>query len=655
MGHIVIKTLMYVLFLSIDIGICAQNVKVYGLLDTNSVSEIIINKLYDSNATFTNFGKDISICGLSVNMVVNKKNSDFLVRIVLEDSKGDSYLVAESYKEISDEKNTVFKDYCEETSLLNNITPKILHIYVCNAQVELQSIKVSLAINEDKYISLNEIFKNKYKKIQVQEKVDKINNYNKSTKKLWQAGVTETSLRPFKERMRLIGCPDSIPTGGIEYYVSGIFEFGEFKDTNSQSKKINVYQYATPIEQFDWRNCHGKNWITPVKNQGGSHFCSAYAAVGALEALAQLYYNQIIDTLDLSERDAIIHHEGSFDPYVSGAYTWKVVQYLVDHGVCDEESYPYDNDLFGPTYNYDNPKMIVQASSFDSLYHASDEDIKLALMRKGPLVSGYSYGGLGGHAMTLVGFGTIKENTELWSHEGTSQHEVIPIPSHDWRIGHTFWIFKNSKGNSEPYMYMFFGNKWVDMVGPYVINPPINITTYEDGIITKEYSINDIICEDRDYDGYYFWGVGPKPDSCPDYAQLFSDVDDADPFRGFVGDNCKFENLNPEERDTLYDYGDFGFGTSIHCYNHLADYNGMYREIISDIRFHNGSKLFMREGTHLSLLDPITLYDAHIIMEPYTKLNMEDGSRIKMKKGIVFEVPKGAVLEIKNGSIEISN
>lgn len=69
----------------------------------------------------------------------------------------------------------------------------------------------------------------------------------------------------------------------------------------------------------------------------------------------------------------------------------------------------------------------------------------------------------------------------------------------------------------------------------------------------------------------------------------------------------------------------------------------------------NGSKLFMREGTHLSLLDPITLYDAHIIMEPYTKLNMEDGSRIKMKKGIVFEVPKGAVLEIKNGSIEISN
>jgi hypothetical protein len=28
-------------------------------------------------------------------------------------------------------------------------------------------------------------------------------------------------------------------------------------------------------------------------------------------------------------------------------------------------------------------------------------------------------------------------------------------------------------------------------------------------------TLADIVCEDRDGDGYYYWGIGPKPSNCP--------------------------------------------------------------------------------------------------------------------------------------------
>ena len=34
-------------------------------------------------------------------------------------------------------------------------------------------------------------------------------------------------------------------------------------------------------------------------------------------------------------------------------------------------------------------------------------------------------------------------------------------------------------------------------------------------ITSMQYTDNDVVCEDADGDGYYFWGVGEKPVYCP--------------------------------------------------------------------------------------------------------------------------------------------
>lgn len=43
------------------------------------------------------------------------------------------------------------------------------------------------------------------------------------------------------------------------------------------------------------------------------------------------------------------------------------------------------------------------------------------------------------------------------------------------------------------------------------------------------YDSDDVICEDRDGDGFYFWGLGEKPAHCPSCAPDTPDGDDSDP------------------------------------------------------------------------------------------------------------------------------
>ena len=105
-------------------------------------------------------------------------------------------------------------------------------------------------------------------------------------------------------------------------------------------------------ESFDWRNRHGANdpdspyydgdptgsgWITSVKNQRGCGSCWAFAATGATEALANIYFNEHID-LDLSEQEALsCSGAGS----CKGGLPGKTLDYYTSDGVVDEACFPY--------------------------------------------------------------------------------------------------------------------------------------------------------------------------------------------------------------------------------------------------------------------------------------------------------------------------
>lgn len=342
-----------------------------------------------------------------------------------------------------------------------------------------------------------------------------------------------------------------------------------------------------------------------------------------------------------------------------GSWSWLVLEYLKSHGVCDEESYSCDNGTINTTLSYSliKPKMMVSINDYDSVRTpmTTKEEKKMALIAKGPMVSGYYYQGIEGHAMELIGFGTVQENMEILYHKylgsGHFIHDTVPIPEKDGRIGDTYWVFKNSYGNDNPYLSILFDDEYNYMIGPYYLKTPISMTLYdEEGNVTKTYSDNDIICEDADGDGYFFWGTGSKPESCPEYAMDEADFDDSNPLMGSINASGVVENLNPEELDTLDANSFFDLEYTHNCYNHIVVSPG-YFDIIDDIHFHNGAKIFMRSGAILELYDG-TLYDAEIIMEPGSKLTVNYGAGIKLRQGVSFNPPLGAIVEINHGFIE---
>jgi hypothetical protein len=56
--------------------------------------------------------------------------------------------------------------------------------------------------------------------------------------------------------------------------------------------------------------------------------------------------------------------------------------------------------------------------------------------------------------------------------------------------------------------------------------------------VSELYDDSDIRCVDLDNDGYYNWGIGPKPETCPDGCPEERDCDDSDPGLGpYVEEN----------------------------------------------------------------------------------------------------------------------
>lgn len=424
-----------------------------------------------------------------------------LARIILVDSEKQEYLVYETSSLLAENnKDIKFENICEETCVLDKpINAVSMKIQVEDAVLDIFSINT---LPEDKpFTEIKDIksYKQEILKSQSQAKIEKYNSVQSS----WTAGETSVSNLSYEEQKRLFTredgtIPEYLPNlQGFLYYKGGIFTLKE-SSTSSNSRNTNNTTTQPPInppeaepnyilpDSFDWRNVHGENWNTSIKNQGAVGTCWAFAMMGALEAQINVYYNQHFN-LNLSEQMAVDCFFNDFPGYPGSVLQCSndngldYICRLAIHGIPDENCSPYlerdyNNGLYcSLNYTCSNWNERTWKPEFSenmgtSLVNVTDykklkDSFKKALITKGPYQSGIQSMG---HSMVLVGYKNMPSNWEPvsncftedgWDDEFCSNSNCISREC--YTPGNTMTVCANST-DTEPYtaVYTYVCNEW---------------------------------------------------------------------------------------------------------------------------------------------------------------------------------------------------
>jgi len=450
-----------------------------------------ISKAYSADADLSPFGsKAVPVYGLALTADVTFTSDKGVVRVIMLDENYQEYLVTESYPLLDQSGQVSLDAIGEETSGLAGIKPLLLRVEVKDASVNIRSL--TYTTSPEPGVDLTKAKKDK-KVAQNAYKIKKLNQGLSAAGATWKAGATSVSELSYADRKKLYG-QGTFPAG-FEYYTGGVIEAGtSLKSTSGTSLMA---------DKWDWRDRHGMNWVTPVKNQGGCGSCWAFAATGATEALANLYFNQNTLNFDLSEQDVLSCSGGGS---CGGGYPSTALNYITTNGIVDEEAFPYSGTDEPCANKSTTPAQQIKISGrvdFGSAdFPATEDNLKKMIIKYGPISGGlYDWS----HAMTLVGWQVVVEGDNFVYRDLTRSVYWITVPAGSPLIGKTVWIFKNSWGN------------WGDAGYVYVETAITNVG-WTHGLVTPVQSIKQpltVTCTDADGDGYYWWGLGAKPASCP--------------------------------------------------------------------------------------------------------------------------------------------
>lgn len=605
-------------------------------MNSQSTYSIPIGKTFSQSDSINPFDSNSQIRALGITGNIVCKGHDYIVRIILEDANGKDYLVLESYRGVDDADVINLNNYGQETLLLNNIKPIAIKFFIKNAELHIDDINIQTANNPMMLPANKEAF-TELRRQQAERVAKKINTYNAYHNKLWRAGVTPLSMMDYEQRRDILGASDDASTLGFEYYTTGIFEIGEPQAGYSEPK-------SKFIDHFDWRNRHGKNWMTPEKDQGNSGYCVAFSVVSATEALANIYYNRMLN-LDLSEEKIACCSDPNRNTYQYGMYFKTALDYMKTNGTCDEIAYPFVDAPSPCRSDEITPNLTVAITNYTSIGKQANDNVKQALIQNGPLVSGIITNGKPrgiNHAMTLVGYKVLAVgDTAYIINKDKIGEGVRLIEENDPQIGMTCWIFKDNYANHWHYFPVVF-HDINGLNSTFSITGPIKVSGMSD---------KDILCEDADGDGFYCWGLGSKPASCPPDVPDEQDGDDSNPLIGPMDKYGYMESLDPALRDTIHIMEENNTYSCTNIYNHIVVENTTWT-ISKSMTFYNGATVTVKNGATLIVDNSSTLNNIQLIVEKGSHFAIKEQSTLKMLNVNDFNVPIGATLDLYNGNIE---
>lgn len=584
-----------------------------------------------------------TITGLSVSgTAVLEHSSNSLVRITLQDDYNTETLVYELFPLLADSSVVSFDNVALETAVLDNITAKQLNIKIINASLQLTGISTSIQ-------SVMNYSTRQSQTLEAQSSyiIDKLNENLEKRNIPWRAGETSLSQLTYEEKKAIFG--GEVPNlGGFEYYKGGIFVMPGYEPkakavgiaTASATASTTSTATSPYVKEWDWRNRHGKNWMTSVKNQGNCSSCWAFASVGLLESYSNLYYNQLLN-LDLSEQE-LVSCAPALQDYYDGCDpndAANALSYIKSYGVMPESEFAYQATPINCSQKPSNPSERIKFESFNEITgmeYGSDDEMKDSLLNAPYIMSSRSYQ----HYMLLVGYKELELGDTVYANLGG---ETIIIGQNNYfGDGTTAWLFKNSYGES-------FGEDGYS----YVVGDPYSFYAFYKitGKITSlNYTDDDIIVEDADNDGYYFWGIGERPSSLPAWVPALPDGDDSNPDYGPIDQYGHLQEITLET--PLEITTDKCWTENNYLYSNIIISNGGSLTIKSDIILYKDATIIVESGGNLTV-DSGSISQANIRIKAGANMSIQNNGKVMLSTADDFVTETGATLNITKGGIEI--
>ena len=136
--------------------------------------------------------------------------------------------------------------------------------------------------------------------------------------------------------------------------------------------KYNEFNNIVPFS-VDWRK---NNAVTDVKNQGKCGSCWAFSATGSVEGIIAIKEGTLFN---ISEQQLLDCSSSYGNHGCHGGSMDSAFKFIIDNGLCTEESYPYEGSESG---NCNQCKSVVQINNYQDIESNNEKILKRAVAQQ---------------------------------------------------------------------------------------------------------------------------------------------------------------------------------------------------------------------------------------------------------------------------------